>query len=91
MSAKKPVVAKRGLGDIADDLEHVSGELSKLAERIDGVDVTAILNLMFMLHSDADSLRVYAEEGRVCRLVAAYRSGHGTQALARLKGYHDNR
>lgn len=91
MRAKKPVVAKRKLGDIADDLEHVSGELSKLAECIDGVDVTAVLNLMFMLHSDADSLRVYAEEGRVWRLVAAYRSGKREQALGRLKGYHDNR
>lgn len=90
MSQKKLVVAKRDLGDIADNLEHVSGELSMLAERIDGVDVTAVLNLMFTLHSDADSLRAYAEELRVYRIVAGCRSARGEQAPGRLKGYRDN-
>lgn len=38
MGPRKPVVGlKRDLKDIADNLELVSGELSKLAERIDGV------------------------------------------------------
>lgn len=90
MRPKKPVVEKRDLGDIADNLEHVSGELSKLAERIDDVDVTAVLNLMFMLHSDADSLRVYADEVKVYRILAGDRSSRGGQALGRLKGFHDN-
>jgi hypothetical protein len=72
MGPKKPAVGlKRDLKDIADNLELVSGELSKLAERIDGVDITAVLNLMSMLYSDADKLRAYAAEVKGGRIVRA--------------------
>ncbi|SDO15055.1 hypothetical protein SAMN04489798_2165 [Pseudomonas arsenicoxydans] len=72
MGPKKPAVGlKRDLKDIADNLELVSGELSKLAERIDGVDITAVLNLMSMLYNDADKLRAYAAEVKEGRIVRA--------------------
>lgn len=72
MGPRKPAVGlKRDLKDIADNLELVSGELSKLAERIDGVDVTAVLNLMSMLYNDADKLRAYAAEVKAGRIVRA--------------------
>lgn len=72
MGLKKPAAGlKLDLKDIADNLEHVSGELSKLAERIDGVDITAVLNLMSMLYCDADKLRAYAAEVKAGRIVQA--------------------
>ncbi|SDO60874.1 hypothetical protein SAMN04489798_3396 [Pseudomonas arsenicoxydans] len=72
MGPRNPEVGlKRDLKDIADNLELVSGELSKLAERIDGVDITAVLNLMSMLYSDADKLRAYAAEVKAGRIVRA--------------------
>ncbi|MGU3345817.1 hypothetical protein [Pseudomonas monsensis] len=69
MGPKKPAAGlKHDLKDIANNLEHVSGELSKLAERIEDVDVTAVLNLMTMLYSDADKLRSYAAEVKAGRI-----------------------
>ncbi|MFW9086984.1 hypothetical protein ACOI7N_20825 [Pseudomonas sp. P2758] len=70
MGPKKPASGlKHDLNGIANNLEHASGELSKLAERIEGVDVTAVLNLMSMLYSDADKLRSYAAEVKAGRIV----------------------
>ena len=69
MRPKKPATAlRRDLKGIANNLEQFSEELSKLAERIDDVDVTAVLNLMSLLYDDADKLRTYAEEVKVGRI-----------------------
>ena len=67
---KSSAELKRDLKTVASNLERTAGEISKLAERIDGVDVVAVLHLMKRLYKDSDKLKAYADEikgGRIVR------------------------
>ena len=67
---KSSAELKRDLKPVASNLERTAGEISKLAERIDGVDVVAVLHLMNRLYKDSDKLKAYADEikgGRIVR------------------------
>ncbi|WP_437882247.1 hypothetical protein [Pseudomonas sp. LRF_L74] len=66
---KSSVELKRDLKNTAANLERTAGEISLLAEQIEGVDVVAVLHLMNRLYKDADQLKAYAEEVKAGRIV----------------------
>ena len=66
---KSSAELKRDLKAVAGNLERTAGEISKLAERIDGVDVVAVLHLMNRLYKASDKLKAYADEIKVGRIV----------------------
>ncbi|HWD31361.1 hypothetical protein ACIKP7_18410 [Pseudomonas caricapapayae] len=68
---KSSAELKRDLKSVASNLERTAGEISKLAERIDGVDVVAVLHLMNRLYKDSDKLHAYADEIKSGRIVRA--------------------
>lgn len=68
---KSALEMKRDLNNVAANLEQTAGEISKLAERIKGVDVVAVLHLMNRLYKDSDRLKAYADEIKSGRIVRA--------------------
>lgn len=74
MGTKKSALEfKRDLNAIAGNLERTAGEISRLAESIEDVDVVAVLHLMNQQYRDADRLRAYVDEirsGRISRAKA---------------------
>jgi len=70
---KSALEFKRDLNAIAGNLERTAGEISRLAESIEDVDVVAVLHLMNQQYRDADRLRAYVDEirsGRISRAKA---------------------
>ena len=68
---KSALELKRDLSTIAANLESTAGEISRLAERVNDVDVVAVLHLMNQQYKDADRLRAYVDEIRVGRITRA--------------------
>lgn len=62
---------KRHLKGTASNLEHTADEILKLAARVTEVDVTAILQMVNRLYSDADQLKAYADEIKARKIVRA--------------------
>jgi site-specific recombinase len=60
---------KRDLNNVACNLEQTAGEISRLAERINDVDVVAVLHLMNRLYKDSDRLKAYVDEIKSGRIV----------------------
>ncbi|MGS0735640.1 hypothetical protein ACVBEG_03565 [Pseudomonas sp. GG8] len=60
---------KRDLNNVACNLEQTAGEISRLAERINDVDVVAVLHLMNRLYKDSDRLKAYVDEIKAGRIV----------------------
>jgi hypothetical protein len=54
---------------VACNLEQTAGEISRLAERINDVDVVAVLHLMNRLYKDSDRLKAYVDEIKSGRIV----------------------
>lgn len=65
---KSAMEFKRDLSTIAANLERTAGEISRLAERVNDVDVVAVLHLMNQQYKDADRLRAYVDEIRAGRI-----------------------
>ncbi len=61
---KSTLELKRDLNAIAVNLERTAGEISRLAERVNEVNVVAVLHLMNQQYKDADRLRAYVDEIR---------------------------
>jgi hypothetical protein len=68
---KSALELKRDLSTIAANLESTAGEISRLAERVNDVDVVAVLHLMNQQYKDADRLRAYVDEIRAGRITRA--------------------
>jgi len=68
---KTALELKRDLSTIAANLESTAGEISRLAERVNDVDVVAVLHLMNQQYKDADRLRAYVDEIRAGRITRA--------------------
>jgi hypothetical protein len=68
---KSALELKRDLSMIAANLESTAGEISRLAERVNDVDVVAVLHLMNQQYKDADRLRAYVDEIRAGRITRA--------------------
>ena len=68
---KSALELKRDLSTIAANLESTAGEISRLAERVNDVDVVAVLHLMNQQYKDADRLRAYVDEIRSGRITRA--------------------
>jgi hypothetical protein len=68
---KSSLEFKRDLITIAGNLERTAGEISRLAESIEDVDVVAVLHLMNQQYRDADRLRAYVDEIRAGRISRA--------------------
>ncbi|SET20006.1 hypothetical protein SAMN05216197_10860 [Pseudomonas graminis] len=68
---KSALELKRDLSSIAANLESTAGEISRLAERVNDVDVVAVLHLMNQQYKDADRLRAYVDEIRAGRITRA--------------------
>jgi hypothetical protein len=68
---KSALEFKRDLSTIAANLESTAGEISRLAERVNDVDVVAVLHLMNQQYKDADRLRAYVDEIRAGRITRA--------------------
>lgn len=62
---------KKHLKGTAINLENTADEILKLAARMTEVDVTAILQMVNRLYSDADQLKAYADEIKARRIVRA--------------------
>ncbi|RMM53627.1 hypothetical protein ALP26_03541 [Pseudomonas savastanoi pv. glycinea] len=62
---------KRHLKGTATNLENTAEEILKLASQMKDVDVTAVLQMVNRLYSDADQLKAYADEVRAKRIVRA--------------------
>lgn len=62
---------KKHLKGTASNLENTADEILKLAARMTEVDVTAILQMVNRLYSDADQLKAYADEIKARRIVRA--------------------
>lgn len=62
---------KRHLKGTATNLEKTAEEILKLASQMKDVDVTAVLQMVNRLYSDADQLKAYADEVRAKRIVRA--------------------
>jgi uncharacterized coiled-coil DUF342 family protein len=60
---------KKNLKGTAVNLENTAEEILKLASRMTEVDVTAILQLVNRLYSDADQLKAYADEIKAKKIV----------------------
>lgn len=60
---------KRHLRSSAVNLESAANEILRLAGQMPGVDVTATLQLVNRLYSDADQLKAYADEIKDKRIV----------------------
>lgn len=60
---------KRDLSSVASNLERTAGEVSRLAERINDVDVVAVLHLMNRMYKDSDRLKAYVDEIKAGRIV----------------------
>lgn len=72
MALNKPTLElKRHLKGTATNLESTANDILKLAEQMEDVDVTAILQLVNRLYSDADQLKAYADEVKAKRIVRA--------------------
>ena len=72
MALNKPTLElKRHLKSTAANLESTANDILKLAEQMTDVDVTAILQLVNRLYSDADQLKAYADEVKAKRIVRA--------------------
>lgn len=72
MALNKPTLElKRHLKGTATNLETTANDILKLAEQMEDVDVTAILQLVNRLYSDADQLKAYADEVKAKRIVRA--------------------
>ncbi|SQF98277.1 Uncharacterised protein [Paucimonas lemoignei] len=72
MALNKPTLElKRHLKGTATNLESTANDILKLAEQMQDVDVTAILQLVNRLYSDADQLKAYADEVKAKRIVRA--------------------
>jgi len=72
MALNKPTLElKRHLKGTATNLESTANDILKLAEQMEDVDVTAILQLVNRLYSDADQLKAYADEVKSKRIVRA--------------------
>lgn len=70
MALNKPTLElKRHLKGTATNLESTANDILKLAEQMEDVDVTAILQLVNRLYSDADQLKAYADEVKAKRIV----------------------
>ncbi len=70
MALNKPTLElKRHLKGTATNLESTANDILKLAEQMENVDVTAILQLVNRLYSDADQLKAYADEVKAKRIV----------------------
>lgn len=70
MALNKPTLElKRHLKGTATNLETTANYILKLAEQMEDVDVTAILQLVNRLYSDADQLKAYADEVKAKRIV----------------------
>jgi Asp-tRNA(Asn)/Glu-tRNA(Gln) amidotransferase C subunit len=70
MALNKPTLElKRHLKGTATNLETTANDILKLAEQMEDVDVTAILQLVNRLYSDADQLKAYADEVKAKRIV----------------------
>ena len=68
---KSALELKRDLSTNAANLESTAGEISRLAERVNDVDVVAVLHLMNQQYKDADRLRAYVDEIRAGRITRA--------------------
>ena len=69
MALNKPTLElKRHLKGTATNLETTANDILKLAEQMEDVDVTAILQLVNRLYSDAE-LKAYADEVKAKRIV----------------------
>ncbi|MBP0941834.1 hypothetical protein V2K62_01130 [Pseudomonas alliivorans] len=62
---------KKHLKGTATNLETTADEILKLASQMKEVDVTAILQMVNRLYSDADQLKAYADEVKSKRIVRA--------------------
>ena len=62
---------KKHLKGTASNLENTADEILKLASQMNEVDVTAILQLVNRLYSDADQLKAYADEIKAKKIVRA--------------------
>lgn len=62
---------KKHLKGTASNLENTADEILKLAAQMTEVDVTAILQMVNRLYSDADQLKAYADEIKARRIVRA--------------------
>lgn len=62
---------KKHLKGTASNLENTADEILKLASQMKEVDVTAILQLVNRLYSDADQLKAYADEIKAKKIVRA--------------------
>jgi uncharacterized coiled-coil DUF342 family protein len=60
---------KKHLKGTASNLETTADEILKLASRMKDVDVTAILQMVNRLYSDADQLKAYADEVKAKKIV----------------------
>lgn len=60
---------KKHLKGTATNLENTAEEILKLASQMTDVDVTAILQLVNRLYSDADQLKAYADEVKAKKIV----------------------
>lgn len=60
---------KKHLKGTATNLEHTADEILKLASQMTEVDVTAILQMVNRLYSDADRLKAYADEVKAKKIV----------------------
>ncbi|GFM68056.1 hypothetical protein K5D34_09525 [Pseudomonas cichorii] len=70
MALNKPTQElKRHLKGTASNLEKTADEILKLASDMKDVDVTAILQLVNRLYSDADQLNAYVDEVKAKRIV----------------------
>ncbi|MBX8524994.1 hypothetical protein K5D45_10115 [Pseudomonas cichorii] len=70
MALNKPTQElKRHLNGTASNLEKTADEILKLASDMKDVDVTAILQLVNRLYSDADQLNAYVDEVKAKRIV----------------------
>jgi hypothetical protein len=72
MALNKPTQElKRHLRGSAVNLESAANEILRLAGQMPEVDVTATLQLVNRLYSDADQLKAYADEIKDKRIVRA--------------------
>jgi uncharacterized coiled-coil DUF342 family protein len=62
---------KKHLKGTASNLETTADEILKLASQMKDVDVTAILQMVNRLYSDADQLKAYADEVKAKKIVRA--------------------
>ncbi|MFJ4142472.1 hypothetical protein [Pseudomonas sp. NPDC089734] len=60
---------KRHLKGTASNLENTADEILRLASEMKEVDVTAVLQLVNRLYSDADQLKAYVDEVKAKRIV----------------------